>query len=194
MTDAFDLGPLVEEPTPPGTNLLVTGPPMSGKRDAFVDLLTAGFTDRDAAVAVTTTDTAREVLARLAERVEPVRLRGVDCTRDVAGDDDRITGVSSPGALTGIGMHVDRHLAELDGEGYRPRLGLYSASTLLVFADFQPVYRFLHVLTGRVEATGGLGVFVLDSDAHDPQTVSAITTLFDVRIDVADGTTTARGL
>lgn len=194
VTEGFDLTPAIDQQVPPGTNLLVTGPPLSGKRTVFVDLLTASFTERDAAVAVTTNDTGESVLSTLAERVDPAQLRGVDCTQDGQGNGEQITSVSNPGDLTGIGMNVDRHLSELSDAGYRSRLGLLTVSTLLVYSDFQPVYRFLHVVTGRVAATGGLGVFVVDSDTHDEQVMSAITSLFDGRIDVNDGEMTAVGL
>lgn len=193
MTGTFDLSPAFDEQAPPGTNLLVTGPPLSGKRSVCLDLLASSFTDQDAAVVVTTNDTADTVLATLAERTDPTRLWGVDCTQDSHGDGEEITSVSNPGDLTGIGMNVDRHLDELSDGGYRSRLGLLSVSTLLVYSDFQPVYRFLHVVTGRVSATGGLGVFVIDSETHDEQVMSAITSLFDGQVHVTDEETTVVG-
>ena len=88
--------------------------------------------------------------------------------------------------LTGIGMHADRHLGELADAGYRPRVGLVSVSTMLPLTEFRPVYRFLHVLTGRTTATDSICVVVLDSEAHDDRVVAAFTSLFDQRVEIRD--------
>jgi len=137
----------------------------------------------DAAVVVTTTEAATGVVERLTERTDADRnrLRGVDCMSAATDGGPTVTGVSSPADLTGIGMHVDRHLSDVDDRGLRPRVGLLSVSTLLLYADVRPVFRFLHVLTNRVSATDGLGVFLLDAGTHDDRVAGAITTLFDAR-------------
>lgn len=56
---------------------------------------------------------------------------------------------------------------------------LHSLSTLLMYADLQTVFRFLHVFTGRIQSVGGLGVFTIDADAHDDRTMNTIKQLFD---------------
>jgi len=51
------------------------------------------------------------------------------------------------------------------------------------------VFRFLHVFTSRVENVDGLGLYTIESTAHDPETLSTLDQLFDATIDVeADGT------
>lgn len=195
MSEPFALSPIVPDPVAPGTNLLVTGPPTSDKREILLDLLAASF-DGDAAIVVSTKGTARELVETLTERTgRPDRIHGVECAQDSPENGDGVTSVTSPADLTGISMHVDRHLGEFAEAGLRPRLGLCSISTLLVYSDLQPVYRFLHVTTGRVAASDGLGLFVVDSDSHDEQAMSAIASLFDGRVRVAaDGETSVSGL
>jgi hypothetical protein len=172
----------------PGQTVLLTGPPMTGKRSLALDLLAASFDADDAALVVSTTRPVSESLSTLqsATGASPARLRGIDCATDPAGEGPHVSSVSSPSDLTGIGMHADRHLGELADAGYRSRIGVVSVSTMLPLSEFRPVYRFLHVLTGRAAATGGTGVFVLDSEAHDDRVVAALTSLFDSRVEIRE--------
>lgn len=195
VTDPFDLSPLLRESVAPGTNLLVIGGAMSDKHDVFLEVLTGGFDERDAAVVASTNGEAVSFVDAIADRAgTDEHVRGIDCSQEGPLADDRVTSVNSPADLTGIGMHVDRHLGTFSEAGRRCRLGFSSISTLLVYSDFQPVYRFLHVITGRVSATEGLGVFVVDNETHDEQALSAITSLFDARIRVEEDGTSVSGL
>lgn len=188
MSEHVDLTPVLDREIPAGTNILVSGPPMSGKQAMAIDLLSANFTDQDGAVVVTTNDAARDLLAELGRQTGDVdRLYGVDCTREGTVDSDRITGVNSPADLTGIGISVDDHMSTLAERQIHPRLAVLSISTLLIYLDFQPVYRFLHVLTSRTRSVDGIGVFTIDENSHDQETMSAITTLFDEHVQISEG-------
>ena len=59
------------------------------------------------------------------------------------------------------------------------RVALHSLSTLLMYSDLQTVFRFLHVFTGRIQSVDGLGLYVIDSTAHDDQTMNTLKQLFD---------------
>jgi hypothetical protein len=190
MTDGIDATDVVPGLTiAPGEAVLLTGPPMTGKRSLALDLLAASFDADDAALVVSTMRPVSEALSTLqtATGASPARLRGIDCSRDGSGDQQGVSSVGSPSDLTGIGMHADRHLGELADAGYRPRVGLVSVSTMLPLTEFRPVYRFLHVLTGRTTATDSICVVVLDSEAHDDRVVAAFTSLFDQRVQIQDG-------
>jgi hypothetical protein len=56
---------------------------------------------------------------------------------------------------------------------------LVSISTLLQYLDSRTVFKFLHIYTRRIEATGGLGIYTLNDDTHSPQEVNTITSQFD---------------
>jgi KaiC/GvpD/RAD55 family RecA-like ATPase len=188
MTDGVDASDVVPGLTiDPGQAVLVTGPPMTGKQSLALDLLGASFGADDAALVISTMRPVSEALStlRATTGASPAQLRGVDCSRDETAD-QQVSSVASPSDLTGIGMHADRHLGELADSGYQPRVGLVSVSTMLPLTEFQPVYRFLHVLTGRTTATDSICVVVLDSEAHDEQVVAAFTSLFDRRIQLRD--------
>jgi len=66
-------------------------------------------------------------------------------------------------------------------------MGLHSLSQLLMYADVKTVFRFLHILTGRISSADALGVCTLDSEAHDGQTVHTVRQLFDGMIETRTG-------
>ena len=183
----YELTPQFDAEVDPGTNILLTGPPLSGKRSVMMDVLAAG-TDRDeGAIVVTTKDGAERVLRDYEKRTpyegKPVAV--VDCvTRQQGGEiveSDRIKYASSPVDMTGIGIKLSEFLqAFYQNRGIeRNRVMLHSLSTLLMYADLQTVFRFLHVFTGRIQSVDGLGVFAIDNNAHDDQTMNTLKQLFD---------------
>nr|WP_245799905.1 hypothetical protein [Haladaptatus litoreus] len=58
-----------------------------------------------------------------------------------------------------------------------------------MYSNLQTVFRFLHVFTGCVQSAEAFGLFIIDSTAHDNQTMSTLRQLFDGEIEVreADG-------
>lgn len=178
--EGYDVGALPGvERVPPGTNLLVAGPAMSGKRDLGLDLLTPGTEDSHAVV-ISTDRPADDLLARYeSEAPSSSQALGVDCSGR-AEERSGVRIVSSPADLTGIGIGVVESTSAL--EEYGPdgiRVGAFSLSTILQYADADRVFNFLHVLTGRCAKAGYLSVFTLDPAASDDRTVNAIRSVFD---------------
>ena len=176
----------------PGTNLLVTGPPMTGKYDLMIRLLAEGSRRGEAAVVVSTKEGPDRVHADITDRlgVDSVADLGVvDCTGQEGrrSGDDRIRYVSSPADLTGIGMASSELIETFADRGRGIRTGLHSLSQLLMYADVKTVFRFLHILTGRISSADALGVCTLDSEAHDGQTVHTIRQLFDGMMETRNG-------
>ncbi|ELZ47006.1 hypothetical protein C464_10134 [Halorubrum coriense DSM 10284] len=182
----YELTPHFDAEVEPGTNILLTGPPLSGKRSIMMDVLAAG-TDRDeGAIVVTTKDGADRVLRDYEKRTpyegKPVAV--VDCVTQQQGGDtresDRIKYASSPVDMTGIGIKLSEFLQAFGDRGIkRNRVMVHSLSTLLMYSDLQTVFRFLHVFTGRVQSVDGLGLFSIDSTAHDDQAMNTLKQLFD---------------
>jgi archaellum biogenesis ATPase FlaH len=97
--------------------------------------------------------------------------------------------------MTGIGIKLSEFLQGFyQNRGIeRNRVMLHSLSTLLMYADLQTVFRFLHVFTGRIQSVDGLGVFAIDDSAHDDQTMNTLKQLFDGIVTTQeDGPTTVR--
>lgn len=179
----------------PGTNILIAGPPMSGKYDLALQFLGEGCSRGEGAIAVTTKDAADRVKSDIEAYTDDGRgpVCVVDCVTKQQGmpsnDEETVRYVSSPVDLTGIGIE----LSELLQHCYRDlgvtenRIVVNTLSTLLMYSNLQTVFRFLHVFTGRIQSADALGVFLIDDSAHDQQTLSTLKQLFDGIIEVREG-------
>lgn len=87
--------------------------------------------------------------------------------------------VSSPGDLTGIGMKLSSCLTDWEGTDADVVVVVESLTLLSQYAQLETLYRFLHVLTGRLDAVGARGQFFLDPTTQDEMTVNTLETLFD---------------
>jgi KaiC/GvpD/RAD55 family RecA-like ATPase len=192
----------------PGTNLLVTGPPMTGKRRVALEVLAEGSNNGEGAIVVTTKDSAKKILSKYETLLDgaDAHVGIVDCVSKQQGvgnvdEDRRVKYASSPVDMTGIGINLSEFLEEFyeTRSIQRNRILLHSVSTLLMYSDLQTVFRFLHVFTGRVQSADALGIYVIDSTAHDDQTMNTLKQLFDGVVEVdtdedGDPVVTTRGL
>jgi len=179
----------------PGTNVLVSGPPLSGKRRLVLEALAHGSAQGEGAIVVTTRDSASRVLSdyeHLVSEPESVDIGIVDCVTKHQGrsarDTDVVKYASSPEDMTGIGIKFSEFVEE-----FRRQRGLEnirvmvdSLSTLLMYSDVQTVFRFMHVFTSRIENADALGLHVIESTAHDDETMNTLKQLFDGVVDVSD--------
>jgi KaiC/GvpD/RAD55 family RecA-like ATPase len=178
---------------PAGTSVLVTGPAMVGKRDLAIQLLAAGFPGEEGLLCVTTSQNAAALLAEFEDRFpdfDDSRIGIVDCSgsdQRAAVEEVTTERVASPGDLTGISISTAKLLkrfANRDVSGVRH--GLVSVSTLITYLDRDTVFKFLHIYTSRISDTDGIGVFTLDTESHDPQTVSTISSEFDAVVELRE--------
>jgi len=180
----------------PGTNVLVAGPPLTGKRQIAFDILASGANRGDGSIIVTTKDSADKVLegfdTRLDDEIDP-DIGVVDCVTKQRGigtidNDPRIKYASSPIDMTGIGIKLSEFLQEFyeTRNNTENRVLLHSVSTLLMYSDLQTVFRFLHVFTGRVQSADALGLYVIDATSHDDQTMNTLKQLFDAVIELEE--------
>ncbi|AGB36908.1 RAD55 family ATPase [Natronococcus occultus] len=197
MYDLATVGPDVE--VEPGTNVLVSGPPLTGKHELALDVLKAGAARGEGTIVVSTKDGAETLLPHFPDEAN---VGIVDCVTEQRGvgtaeDDPRVSYADSPVDMTGIGVELSAFLQEFyeDRELARNRVLLSSVSTLLTYGDLQTVFRFLHVFTGRLQSADALGVYVIDATAHDEQTMNTLKQLFDGLVEVEaaeDGEPTVR--
>ncbi|EMA39149.1 RAD55 family ATPase [Halobiforma nitratireducens] len=200
MYDLVDVLPDAE--IEPGTNVLVAGPPLTGKREIAFDILRGGMENGDGTIVVTTKDSADKVLEEFPSSSDAgtpssdpanasTNVGVVDCVTKQRGigtveDDPRIKYASSPVDMTGIGIKLSEFLQEFyENRGVtRNRVLMHSVSTLLMYSDLQTVFRFLHVFTGRIQSADALGLYVIDSTSHDDQTMNTLKQLFDGAIEL----------
>lgn len=178
----------------PGTNVLITGPVMSGKRRLMHALLAQGSPNDRGTIAITTRKSAartRRDFQQVAGAIDERRFSIVDCVGNTHGfsaprDGPTVRYVSDPGDLTGIGIGVTKFMRRYYDEGNGARLGLHSLSTMLMYADLRRVFQFLHVMTGRINSSDFVGVFTLDDTVPDDSDVSVLRQPFDALVEVRE--------
>ncbi|MFB6305005.1 MAG: hypothetical protein ABEH47_07555 [Haloferacaceae archaeon] len=190
MSDRYEFPGLPLNPVRPGRTLLVQGDTVGGAVE-FVLRGTDPVDGREdeGAILVSTNTTGDALLADRRDygcgAAESVRV--VDCVSLQQGTEpgsERVEGVSTPADLTGIGMRVSAFYQQLQSAGRdRIRLGVLSASTLLMYSELRRVSRFVHVLTGRVAATDGVAFVSVDPAAHEERVVSTLQQLCDGRVE-----------
>ncbi|KAF5411247.1 MAG: hypothetical protein C5S47_04535 [Candidatus Methanogasteraceae archaeon] len=179
-----------------GTNIMMIGPPMSGKEDLINIIAYRGLVDRDAAVIVSTREPGNNVLEWFERRnlnIAMDRIGIVDCVTRTLGfaapDTENIKMASSPVDLTGIGVKISQFFEHfwMEMQLRETRLCINSLSTILMYSNLQTVFRFLHVFTGRIKAANALGVYVIEEGMHDAQTIVTLKQLFDGMIEIREG-------
>jgi KaiC/GvpD/RAD55 family RecA-like ATPase len=172
-----------------GTSILVAGPPLSGKAAAIYALAKQGLIDGEGVILIPTMETADNVLSAIGRRnVKTEKLMIIDCmSRPLGLDVEETRGiapVNGPMDLTGMGVRAGRLMEEWRG---RPvRLIIDSLSTLLMYSSLPAVFRFVHLLNGRVRASGSLGVGGIEEGMHDERTMAAFRQLYSAAIEIKE--------
>lgn len=112
---------------------------------------------------------------------------GNPATHEFRGETVTIETISDPRDLTRLGLLINKHLGGED-ELSPPVICFHTLSSLLQFVEIEKLFRFLHVLQGRVRTSGARAHYHLDPAAHDDAAVHTLRPIFDftVRFD-ADG-------
>lgn len=186
--------PIDAEAIQPGTNVLIAGPALTGKRRVAFDIVAASRSK--SACLVTTKASADRTRSWFAESVgllDEWDLTLIDCVSRSTGfgrlrPKEGVNYVTSPGDLTGIGISLSGRLADWDkGDVRDPRIMLSSLSTLLMYASLKQVYRFCYVVTGRIRLVNGVGVFTIDTNSGSREATETLQGLFDAMIELREG-------
>lgn len=172
----------------PGTSVLLTGGTRA-VRDRLLDAVAEGLESGDAVILIAADASAGSVLDGLHDRdaLVPERLGVVDVTGE--GGPTEAHGVEvrqlgSPADLTGMSLEFAKLVDGFGGDGGPDgvRVALGSVSTLLMYADLQTTFRFLHVFTSRIRSAGLFGLFALDPEMHEDTTTNTIRAIFDCEV------------
>jgi KaiC/GvpD/RAD55 family RecA-like ATPase len=176
-----------------GSNILLIGPPMSGKEAILYHIMYHGAAiNENAIITVSTRESGTQILERFRENKLTLplsRIGIVDCITEkrVGAEDDNenIKIVSSPVDLTGIGVKISQFL-----DGFKKKnilkiqLHIDSLSAILMYSNIQTVFKFLHVFTGRIKIIGGMGIYVMEKGMHEKQKIAILKHLFDGMIEI----------
>lgn len=178
-------------------NVLLTGPAGCPAEESLCARLMAGRSDAPVSVLViTVSETPSQRLSVLQSYLDaPVERTAVVDVRnyDRAANYDQYEGpvdvrtVSSPQDLRRIGIVASRILSEWDDESGPTTVCFHSLSDLLALTDDrQRLFRFLHVLRGRIQSADARAHYHLDPDQHDDEAVRTFESLFDAVISFDD--------
>jgi len=177
-----------------GSNIMLIGPPMSGKEAILNHIVYHGAAkNENAVITVTTRESAAHILDWFKDNkltLPMSRIGIVDCVTKTLGgaavESENIKIASSPVDLTGIGVKISQFFEEfyMKKNTRKIQLHINSLSTILMYSNIQTVFRFLHVFTGRIKAAGALGIYVRESGMHDEQAIATLKQLFDGMIEI----------
>lgn len=175
-----------------GSNILLISPPMSRKEDILDNIMYhKAIKNENALIIVTTNEPANHILERLKTKKLDLllsRIGIVDCVTknfvDVDFENADIKTVSSPADLTSIGVRIGQFIDEFSKSHLKIQIHINSLSTILMYSNIQTIFRFLHILTGRIKTAEALGIFVIDSGMHDQQTIVTLEQLCDCIVEI----------
>ncbi|SFR33676.1 DUF7504 family protein [Halogeometricum limi] len=165
------------------SSVLVLRPQFRSGTDAACKRLLVGDADRVSVLGICFSRTPRRWYEHWSEALgAPPETAAVVTTRDEFGGDPpaglTVETVSSPADLTGIGMQATKQLTAFGETDDAVAVSLDSLTLMLQYVSLETLYRFLHVLTGRIDALDATGLFLLDPTTQDPATVHTLKTLF----------------
>ncbi len=100
---------------------------------------------------------------------------------------DGVTAITvNPADLTGIGMKLSDYLSSQVETGTETAICFDSVTGLLQYTNQKSVFRFLRVITRRIEQIDGIAHFHLDPGAHDRKTINTLKSPFDAIVEVDD--------
>ncbi len=177
-----------------GSNIMLIGPPMSGKEVILYSIMYHSVAkNENAVISVTTRESATHILEWFKENklILPLARVGiVDCVTKTLGgaaiENENIKIASSPVDLTGIGVKISQFFEDffMKKNIRKTQLHINSLSTILMYSNIQTVFRFIHVFTGRIKAAGALGIYVIESGMHDEQAIATLKQLFDGMVEI----------
>jgi len=202
LTTTLDLAALSS--LRPGSTLLISAGDGLAPDDIVHEMLVDGIRAGEGAIGVSTDGDGPDWAAEIDRETGgfPDHSVGViDCQADGQRGNTQLENgvfhysVPGPTDLTGIGIGLTNcftHFEELKID--EARLGLTSLSTVLFATDRKTTFKFCHVVTSRLNAAGFVGVFSIDTSAHDEQTLQVVKQAFDGTVELRDdgGTREAR--
>lgn len=97
-----------------------------------------------------------------------------------------IESIDDPLDLATLGERARGYVERWANDGHRTVVVFETVTALLDRVPGRTAFGFLHLLTHRTRATGGLGWYYLDPRDHDDVTVRTLATLFDEVVDPCD--------
>ncbi len=170
-----------------GSNVMIYGPTFSGKamfaKSTFRKLINSNY----GGIYVLTRETAEQLIEWLGNDYNPNKVKIIDCvTKSMTGEAKDTASIKRVTVmdLTGISAKISKFFEEFWRSGVKDVILVFdSLSTLLMYLNIQTVFRFLHILTGRVKMTGAIAFYIVEEGMHDEKTIVTLKQLFNGMIE-----------
>lgn len=96
---------------------------------------------------------------------------------------DVLTSVRDPDDVSDLGTTISLYLEDWATDETQTVFGLHSLTAMLNHVELETTFRFLHVLTRRLDAIGTSGRFYLDPGSVDERTIETLRPVFDTVIE-----------
>jgi KaiC/GvpD/RAD55 family RecA-like ATPase len=167
-------------------NLLIIGPPLCEKREIGLCMLNSGLKREEAAIYISTSQTAEEIRSHWQEYgfkpdwEQEGRVKFVDCYSKMLGtnppDTPSVRRVPSILDHSKLSVTVNEMCSGYLLRNIGVRLMLDSLSSFLIYSSLQTVMRFLHIFLGQLRRLNVLGFFLLEEGAHEEATFNQLKT------------------
>jgi KaiC/GvpD/RAD55 family RecA-like ATPase len=178
---------------PFGANILVYGPPFTGKEVLVSVFIAEGLKKGVPAIWILTEKTPKEIREELQyvvsgyEEYEKLGLvRYVDAYSRSMGDDtqDPYTEyVEAPTDYESIQKAVENAAKKFKEKHQYYRVGFRSISTLIAYLDPGTAFRFLSPVVGRRKRDGAVAMYTIEKGVHGDQEIQMIGSLMDGMIE-----------
>ncbi|SHL65809.1 helix-turn-helix transcriptional regulator [Haladaptatus paucihalophilus] len=185
----------IEEDLQGASNVLVLAPLTPDGNRAHMELVASTRPENVSLAAVTYTQPPGQWLGDWERSVgrSPREVRFIHAsgmaqseTYDEQTSNTVTTEVVDPTDPMEIIVPLSDRLKEWSNGETQPVVSVQTLTVLLEYVDFDTAFRYLHILTHRIQAAGGIGYFQMDPDIHDPETTNTLKTLFDVVVEISD--------
>ncbi|PTD94839.1 recombinase RecA [archaeon SCG-AAA382B04] len=181
-----------------GTNILLIGPPLSGKDVLAKRFFYQAAKEDGASIYVSTTDSAKNLIEWFEKKdldlsENPGSFGIIDCvtkSQDLEKPEDEscVKYASSPVDLTDIGVKISNFLKEfyMEGDKEKVRLIVDTVSVMIMYSNVKTIFRFLHTFSGRMKSIDGVGLYVLEEGSHEEKTIKTLKQLMDASLRTED--------
>ncbi|WP_240334597.1 MarR family transcriptional regulator [Halorussus sp. MSC15.2] len=179
------------------SNVLLLAPLTPTGNRACLELLASTTPPEDANVAAVTYTPPPETwisdwkkyIERLPDELAFIHANTVETTGDYDESElppDVSVARVDPNQPMDIIAPLSEQLTRWNGNGNQTLVSVQTLTILLEYVDFDTAFRYLHILTHRVQAADAIGFYQMDPDIHDEETINTLKTLFDAVVEVSD--------
>lgn len=182
----------------PGDNILLIGPPMTGKSLIVMDFFYSGLKNGGGGIYITTKDTAGKLYQSFEEAgmdLTPYKdsFGIIDCvsrTLPIEPENSykNVAYAASAIDMPAISIGLNNFLRELLKEKRIEKIQVVveSLSNLLMYSNLQTVYRFLHVFTSSTRAAEAISIYSVEEGMHSGETIATLKQLVQMSLELQE--------